>query len=179
MNFNYGSMDPLAGLDLPEAASDYSYIARKTDVEQVVYVLGEEDPKDVLLKKLGNALDSFSSLNGPRVLVATAPTPVKKSSILQTQTARDKAIQEGRWQGKAALVLKVGGSAFEYDPRYPSYPWEEDKHGRKPKVGDWVYFRTSDAWETGIRVSESVAISARVIWDADIIGIIDDVERIF
>jgi hypothetical protein len=176
MELNYGMGAQLLGLnDLPDAAADYSYIARKVKVEQLVYILGEEDPKEVLMKRIGNVLDALPVLFGPRVLVATAPTPLKKSTILQTQTARDKAIEEGRWQGKCACVLKLGVGAFKTDPRFPSYEWE----GPKPEVGDFVYFRTSDAWETGLRVSEGIAISARIIYDSDIQGIIRDVEAIF
>jgi hypothetical protein len=174
MQLNYGEPQ-LLGFDPSSVAADYSFIARKVKVEQVVYVLGEEDPADVIRKRLGNVLDCFPALHGSRVLVATAPTPVKKSSILQTQTARDKDIEEGRWQGKCGLVLKLGVNAFKTDPRYPSYEWE----GPKPAVGDWVYFRTSDARETGIRVSEGIAISARIVWDSDIDGTITDIEKIF
>lgn len=163
------SFDPAPGLD------QYSYLARKVKVEQLTYILGEEDPKEVVMRRLGSVLDCFPHLYGPRVLVATAPTPVRKSTILQTQTARDKAVEEGRWQGKCGLILKLGVSAFETDPRYPSYEWK----GPKPSVGDWVYYRTSDAWETGIRVSEGIALSGRVIWDSDLMGATTDIESIF
>lgn len=176
---NYGALPALGsnslGFDPESVAADYSFIARKVKVEQVVYVLGEEDPKDVIMKRLGNVLDCFPVLHGSRVMVATAPTSVKKSSILQTQTARDKDIEEGRWQGKCGLVIKLGECAFETDPRYPAYAWR----GPKPAVGDWVYFRTSDARETGIGVSEAVAISVRIIWDSDIDGTVTDIEKIW
>ncbi len=180
MNFDYGAAGygagaSLLGYDSPDLAADYSFIARKVKVEQLVYNLGEEDPKDVVLKRLGNVLDSLPALFGPRILVATAPTPVKKSTIIQTQTARDKAIEEGRWQGKCGLILKIGQGAFETDPRYPSYEWR----GPKAAVGDWVYYRTSDAWETGLRVSDGIAISARIIWDSDIAGVTTDIESLF
>ena len=166
---------PSIDLSPAPGGDEYSFLARKVKIEQLTYVLGEDDPKEVVLKRLGNVLDDLPEIYGSRVLVATAPTPVKKSSILLTQTARDKAVEEGRWQGKVGLLLKLGVSAFECDPRFPSYEWR----GSKPAVGSWIYYRTSDAWETGLRVSEGVAISARVIWDSDIMGAVNDIECIF
>jgi hypothetical protein len=172
--FNLGGF-PSIDLGAAPASDEYSFLARKVKIEQLTYVLGEDDPKDVIMKRLGNVLDCFPTLNGPRVLVATAPTPVKKSSILLTQTMRDKQVEEGRWQGKCGIVLKLGVSAFETDPRYPAYEWK----GPKPTVGDWVYYRTSDAWETGLRISEGVCLSARIIYDSDIQGTVTDIEAIF
>ena len=159
----------------PASEDAYSYLARRVKIEQLTYILGEEDPKDVVMRRLGNALDCFPHLYGPRVLVATAPTPVKKSSILLTQTQRDKDVAEGRWQGKCGIILKLGVSAFETDPRYPSYEWK----GPKPIVGDFVYYRTSDAWETGIQVSDGISISARIIYDSDIMGQVTSLEAVY
>ena len=165
---------PSINLDSAPGSDEYSFLARKVKIEQLTYVLGEEDPKDVIMKRLGTVLDDLPEIYGSRVLVATAPTPVKKSSILLTQTSRDKQVEEGRWQGKVGLVLKTGISAFLYDPRYPSYAWpggpDEHTPGPCPQVGDWIYYRTSDAWEAGLRISEGIAISARYIWDSDVVG---------
>lgn len=184
--FNLGDLGdfPSISLDSAPGSDEYSYLARKVKIEQLTYVLGEDDPKEVILKRLGDVLDNLPEVYGSRVLVATAPTPVKKSSILLTQTSRDKAVEEGRWQGKVGYVLKLGVSAFLYDPRYPAYTWpggpDERTPGPHPGVGDWVYYNTSDAREVGLSVSDGIAISARIIWDSDIMGRIqNDIERVF
>ncbi len=167
---------PSINLDSAPGSDEYSFLARKVKIEQLTYVLGEEDPKDVIMKRLGTVLDDLPEIYGSRVLVATAPTPVKKSSILLTQTSRDKQVEEGRWQGKVGIILKLGVAAFETDPRYPQYEWR----GSKPEVGSWIYYRTSDAWEAGLRISDGVAISARYIWDSDIVGrVINSIETIY
>ena len=136
------------------------------NITQLSYIPNTEDPKEVILKKLGNALDKFPDIYGSRVLVATAPSPDRKGLILVT----DKFMDEGRWQGKVGLILKLGVNAFEYDPKYPSYKWE----GPKPQVGDWVYFNPSDAKERGVG-----GISCRMIWDSDIEGNVTNIEAIY
>lgn len=136
------------------------------NVELLTYVPGTDDPKQVVMGRLQEELEKFPHLYGPRVLVATAPSPDRKGLILFT----DKAKEEGRWQGKVGLVLKLGENAAECDPRYPSYEWK----GAKPEVGKWVFYRTSDAWETAIG-----GVSCRVIWDSDIVGEVTDIEAIY
>jgi co-chaperonin GroES (HSP10) len=139
------------------------------NIEQLSYSPGVNDPKDVVMNRLNGELDKLPEIYGSRVLVATAPSPntLGKSGLL---IATDKRKDEGRWQGKCGLVLKLGTTAFETDPRYPSYEWK----GPKPQVGDWIFYRTSDAWETGIG-----GISCRVIWDSDIMGRVTDIESVF
>jgi hypothetical protein len=163
-----GFFDPASGAD------KYAYIAKRAKIEQLTYIPGEDDPAEVILKALGNVLDDLPEIYGSRILVATAPTPVGKSSILRPQAARDKEVEEGRWQGKVGIILKLGTTAFECDPRYPSYEWK----GPKPKVGQWIYYRTSDAWETGL-VNGDVAISARHIWDSDVVGRLENIETVY
>jgi hypothetical protein len=139
------------------------------NIKQLEYKPGVEDPKEVVLARVGAELEKFPEIYGSRVLVATAPSAstLGRSGLL---VATDKQKDEGRWQGKVGLILKLGTTAFENDPRFPSYEWK----GPKPSVGDWVFYRTSDAWETGIG-----GISCRHIWDADIVGRITDIEAIY
>ena len=138
-------------------------------VEQLSYSPGIDDPKEVIMKRLASELDKFPDIYGARILVATAPSPNTLGRLgLIHATDTNKA--EGRWQGKVGLVLKLGTTACECDPRYPSYEWK----GPKPAVGDWVYYRTSDAWETGIG-----GVSCRHIWDSDVVGRVLDIESIF
>ena len=131
-------------------------------IEQLEYQVGVEDPADVIMDRLRPELEKIPTIFGPRVLIALAPSRGKsKGGIIFT----DKAKDEGRWQGKAGLVLKLGVTAFQYDPRYPSYPWE----GPKPKVGSWVHFFNSDSREIGIG-----GVACRYIWDSDILGLVTD-----
>ena len=104
------------------------------NIDILTYIPGTDDPKEIVMARIGNALEKLPEIYGPRVLVATAPSPDRKGLILYT----DKRKEESRWQGKVGLILKLGPNAFEYDPRYPSYKWE----GPKPQVGDWIYYRT-------------------------------------
>lgn len=106
------------------------------------YTLGEHDPKQIVWDALAGAHESVE-LIGPggasRVLVATAPVATKRGSIFLT----DKNKNEGRFQGKVGLVLKMGERAFKWDGPY-------DYTGAVPEVGDWVVFRPADSWETGV-----------------------------
>jgi len=134
-------------------------------VRQLTYSPGE-DPKEVALAALGSKLDTMPDLYSSRVLVITAPSMDRIGSILTTA----KEQQEGRYQSKAGLLIKVGPDAFKYDPRYPQYPWE----GPAPEVGDWVLYRTSDAHEIGF-----AGLSCRLIWDSEIVGRITDIEAVY
>ena len=137
------------------------------NIEQLEYQVGVEDPKEVILKKIGNELDKITTIFGPRVLVAMAPSPIRsKGGIIYT----DNSKKESRWQGKAAVVLKCGEDAFKQHPRYPEYKWE----GPIAEVGDWVHFFNSDAREIGIG-----GIACRYIWDSDILGIVSDCEAVY
>jgi hypothetical protein len=135
-------------------------------VHQLVYNLGVDDPKKVILDALSDALASLPHIYGSKVLVATAPSPNRRGSIIMP----DKSNDEGRFQGKVGLILGWGPTAFQYDPEFPSYKWE----GPKPQLHDWVFYRTSDAWECGIN-----GVSCRYIQDDRIVGDVTDVEVIF
>ena len=138
-------------------------------VEQLSYVPGKDDPAKTIMDRVGPELEKLPEIYGTRILVATAPSPEtlgRSGLIIATSKAKD----EGRWQGKVGLILQLGESALECDPRYPSYEWK----GAKPKVGDWVFYRTSDAWEVGIG-----GVSCRLIWDSDIAGRVTDIEAVY
>lgn len=132
------------------------------NIEIIEYSPGQEDPKQIVLDKLGSSLDEIPDIYGARVLIATAPAPktVGRSGLI---IATDKQKDESRWQCKAGLVIKLGPDAFRYDPRNPGYPWE----GPKPQIGDWVFFKSSDTSEIGIG-----GISCRTVWDDSIIGVV-------
>lgn len=108
-------------------------------------------------------LEFFEVLSS-QILVAMYVEPERtKGGIIRI----DRAIDESRYQGKAALLLKKGPTAFKYDG---AYNWE----GRIPEVGEWIFHRTSDAWDIDLK-----GIPCRLI-DSDLVkGVIDDPALIY
>jgi hypothetical protein len=122
-----------------------------------------ENAKAELLKQVGD-LDGVQ-LPNDLVLLATYIEPERtKGGILIPQ----KSLDESRFQGKAALLLKRGPTAFQfYDG---GYAWQ----GPVPAEGDWVIFRFSDAWETFIR-----GVSCRIVESEFIKAVIDDPTMVY
>ena len=129
------------------------------------------DPAKPLMDAAGNLEDYevFHNL----VLIATYVPPAKVfkgpdgKDILFHQT--DKALDEGRFQGKAHLVLKVGPTAFKDDG-------VAKFGGVTVKPGDWVVVRPSDGFEMYIRDRRKTndGISVRLIEDVFIRGRVSD-----
>src|ERR1044072_8762696 len=94
-----------------------------------------DDPKQAIMSHLHNIdeIDVFHNL----VLVATYIQPEKTSGGVYLP---DKSLLEDRFQGKCALVLKMGPLAFK-DDKVAKFG------GVKVEVGDWVFCRPSDGWE--------------------------------
>ncbi len=150
-----------------EAPAKVARTGSQMRIKQLEYQAGVDDPAEVIMASVRDELERIPAIFGPRVLIASAPSASKsKGGIILT----DKSKDEGRWQGKAGLVLKLGVTAFRYDPRYPSYDWE----GPKPEVGSWISFFNSDSREIGIG-----GIACRYIWDSDILSLISDPEAIY
>lgn len=103
-----------------------------------------EDQKKLLFDIFETALPRMQ-IFGSDLLVATHVRSKVISSIKQVGGAvvqlvgTDKHSQEDLFQGKAALVLAMGPTAFRYD-KFNS-KWE----GPQAKVGDWVMFRFAEA----------------------------------
>lgn len=157
----------------------FDNIARLKKIEQLKYNPDNENPRDVIYNALSDSLRSFGPLFGSRVMVATAPTPVRKSSLLLDSDYAQKQINEGRWLGKCGLILKMGPTAFTRDPRFPELPWDETIHGEKPQIGEWIYYKTSSTWEAGIATDEKNGVPVRYVYDTDVVGIIYDIEKIY
>lgn len=91
-----------------------------------------EDPADTIRNKIGD-LSEFTVFNN-YILVGVYERPQKtKSGILLADQTR----QEDKYQGKAALVLKKGPTAFVSDDNY-------DFKGQNVEIGDWVSIFVSD-----------------------------------
>jgi hypothetical protein len=115
------------------------------------------------LKQLGD-IDGVQIPND-LVLLATYIEPEKTvGGIIRP----GKTLDESRFQGKAALLLKHGPTAFKF--YNGGYAWS----GALPVEGDWVIFRFSDAWEFFIR-----GVSCRIV-EADFIkAVIDDPTMVY
>jgi len=120
-----------------------------------IAMLHEVNPKDVLLKELGDI--SGVELLNTQVLVAVYIRPEKTMGGIFIAA---KTLDEDRYQSKVGLVIKTGPSAFV------------DEGGKwfsnlDLKAGDWIVFRPSDGWDVTIngvlcRMFNDTAIRARI-----------------
>jgi co-chaperonin GroES (HSP10) len=93
----------------------------------------DEDPADTINKKIGEVLQHIH-IYGNYILLGIYVRPEKnKAGLFIPDQTRD----EDKHQGKAALVLKKGPTAFVSDHNY-------DFQGQDVKVGDWVSVWVSD-----------------------------------
>lgn len=126
-----------------------------------------------------------------RVLVASFIRPEKTSGgIIRPDAVRE----EDKWQGKAGLILAVGPSAFEFPEIVDDIDQVRQENGcvtrenisiikyerhNLPRIGDWVFFRGSDTWDSGLQVAPGVGAHCRFIFDDCIIGRIEDPSTIW
>ena len=90
------------------------------------------DPAEAIWKQVGNLKDF--EIFGNYVLVGIYERPEKtKSGLIITDGTR----KEDEHQGKAALVLKKGPSAFVSDHNY-------DFKDQNVEIGDWIAIFISD-----------------------------------
>jgi co-chaperonin GroES (HSP10) len=122
----------------------------------------EGDPKKELIAKLGDV--SNVEVFNNAVLVATYVRPNKTSSGIHLP---DKYVEEDRFQGKAALIVKMGPEAFKDD----SGRWFA---GADLKEGDWVALRPSDGWPLSVN-----GVPCRVIEDTTVRLKIDRPDRVW
>lgn len=92
----------------------------------------DTDPAKDILKQVGD-LSKFV-LFGNQILLGVYKRPEKTKSQIYLP---DQTRQEDEHQGKAALVLMKGPTAFVSDDNY-------DFKGQDVKVGDWVSIFVSD-----------------------------------
>ena len=122
-----------------------------------------------------------------RVIVATYIRPEKTSGGI---IRPDQTREEDKWQGKAGLVLKMGPSAFDFEEvreraAYCLKAGMDDgyevalREMNIPRVGDWVFFRGSDTWDSALQIAPGVGAHCRFIFDDAIIGRIEDPSTIW
>lgn len=124
-------------------------------------MMHEEDPREVLLKTVGN-LDEFEIFHD-QVLVAVYQRPKKTASGIYLA---DSTLDEDKTQGKAGLIVKMGSRAFKDD----SGKWDF----AEMNLHDWVYFRASDGW--AITVNK---VLCRIVDDVNIRGRIQHPDQVW
>lgn len=96
------------------------------------------DPKAEMLKQVGDLSGVDVMYNMVLLAVYVRPN-ITKGGIIRP----DENQEEDVWQGKVGLVIKLGQDAFEDD--------EEVKfNGQRADKGEWVVFKTGDAWQLTI-----------------------------
>jgi len=122
------------------------------------------DPKAALLDSLGGRQDGIEMFHA-NVLVATYIEPDRTpGGILKA----DRTLAENRFQGKGALVLKLGPLAFK-DDSIAKFG------GVNLKEGEWVMVRPSDGLELfAVDSTGRAGTSCRVFKDVDIIARLAD-----
>lgn len=127
------------------------------------------DPKKALLDAAGDVSD-FEPFHN-QVLVATYIEPEKTSGGI---IKPDRTLAENRFQGKAALVLKVGPLAFK--EKLPHY----DYGGVTIKPGDWVVVRPADGFEMFKgRAGDREGASVRLFQDVNILARVQDPSTVY
>ena len=126
----------------------------------------DEDPRQLIFDKIGmkkGVIPGFT-LFGNRVLLGVYERPSKtKSGIILADQTRN----EDQHQGKAAVVLMKGPTAFVSDAHY-------DFQGQNVEVGDWVTLWVGD----GRRLFVNGQL-CRIIRDQDINMKIPSPDQVF
>lgn len=126
-------------------------------------MMHDVDPKDDLLKKIGN-LDDVEVFNN-YVLVAVYLAPKRFASGLYRP---DSHADEDKHQSKVGLVVKMGAVACDD----PTGKWFV---GVSPiKENDWVVFKPSDGW--GITVN---GILCRMLEDTNLRGRVQQPDQVW
>ncbi len=119
-----------------------------------------------LMKTVGDISDIEVYNN--QVLVALHLGPaVTPGGVMLPQSQQDEAI----YQGKTGCIIKLGPQAFKPDPN-GQWQWEDP-----PKVGDWVWSRSSDGWN--LRINGRYGAHCRLIMDTSVRGRIAHPESIW
>ena len=103
-----------------------------------VEVVHKEDPKEALLRKVGEIPDGLVMFS--RILVAIYQPPIVEKTgggVFLSSVIQDEDREEALWQGKVGLLIDMGEQAYKDDA-------DVKFHGQKCEIGDWVWFRPSN-----------------------------------
>jgi co-chaperonin GroES (HSP10) len=127
-----------------------------------------EDPAQIIFKKVGinksGKIPGFNLLRND-VLVGIYQRPTKTKSGIHLA---DSTVREDEHQGKAALVLALGPTAFVSDDHFQFH------ENQKVEVGDWISLWVSEGRK--IVVNGQLC---RVIRDQDIVMTIPSPDSVF
>lgn len=103
-----------------------------------VNVVHKEDPKEALLRRVGDIPDGLVMFS--RILVAIYQPPIVEKTnggVFLSSSIQAEDVEESIWQGRVGLCIALGPQAYQDDD-------DVKFHGQKVEVGDWVWFRPSD-----------------------------------
>lgn len=124
-------------------------------------MLHEDDPKQILLDKLGSVAD-FEIFHN-QVLCAVYIRPEKtKTGVWVPETTRD----EDKSQGKVGLIVKMGPQAFVNSEKWS---WETELG-----LSDWVFYRASDGWSVTVN-----GMLCRILDDTNVRGQIQHPDQVW
>jgi co-chaperonin GroES (HSP10) len=122
----------------------------------------EDDPKEILMKELGDISDVEIFNNQVLCAVYIRPQKTKSGIFLTAQT-----VDEDKYQSKVGLVLKLGESAFDgsFKAKYSDIDFV---------AGEWAVFRPSDGWSVTVN-----GVLCRILDDVDIRGRIQQPDQVW
>ena len=141
---------------------------------------GPEKQKQQIFKDLGNMKD-FELLDDDLLVATYVDSEVAASGKRADGSSfvlykPQSSTQEARYQGKVALVVALGPTAFQYHAN--GQPYE----GKKVKVGDWVVIHPSDGREIFLKDPKSAGneyVACRRIHWSNILMRVDDPRRVY
>lgn len=132
-----------------------------------------KDPCQEIWNKVGK-LD-WIRVRSNQVLCAVYERPKTATYGTLTLDLPDATRNEDFWQGKVALVIKMGPLAFVDDPENGVKFLPEDR----VKVGDWVVFRASDGWQITLTGNGNNKQLCRMFVEGDIRAVIASPDEVF
>lgn len=120
---------------------------------QFVRGLDQDAERRALLDKLGDLSEFRVTMN--RILLAVWVRPNTRQLANGTVFhLPDSHVDEDKWQGVSALVVKMGSQAFEDDDAVHFNPAD------RCEVGDWVLFRKGEGFRVQVRGHECVMLDS-------------------
>lgn len=120
------------------------------------------DPKAEMLKQVGD-LSGIDIMYNMVLLAAYIRPERTKGGIIRPNESKEEDV----WQGKVGMVIKLGPDAFQDDD-------DTSFNGQSAELGEWVVFKTGDAWQ--LTIGEW---PCRLVRDSSIKMKINDPSQIF
>ena len=115
-----------------------SVYLNRAAIDEISKIVDLDEKVAAIKKKVGDLTDVDVMYN--MVLLAAFVRPsVTRGGIIRP----NENVEEDVWQGKVGYVLKLGPDAFVDDG-------DMSFNGQYADLGDWVVFKTGDAWQLTI-----------------------------